>query len=173
MSFIITLTLMVIVFGLIYWFKYTGGEKVVTIEHDYFSRLWLWPKGEHTRWEAEYDLQSAYSDGTVGLHAEDNYEIIESPEPTIEEINFAMEYLLNLEQLFLIALEGVKEGWSKWFHEELPHNWEGEFIIDGFTVPANGDTKNTWGITLFCYKAGHYFCLSVENGKPKLESIDG
>ena len=173
MSVLLTITLLAMIFGLIYWFKNRGGERVIRTNHDYFSRLWLWPKGEHTRWEAEFDIESEFSSKTVGLHAEDNYESCETPEPTPDEVEFAKHYLSNLELLFPLALPGVQEGWREWFKQELPENWHKEFVVDGFSVPRNGDANGLWGLTLFCNKAGHYFCLSVENGKSKLESIDG
>lgn len=173
MSFFLTLTIMAIIFGAIYWFQNRGGEKVIKTEHELFSRLWLWPQGEHTRWEAEYDLISKYSGGVVGLHAEDNYETSDAPEPTIEEIEFSKKYLSNLELLFPLVVSGVEKGWSEWFHEDLPANWQVNFVVDGFSVPAHGDINNKWGVTLYCNKAGHYFSLIVEGGASTLESIDG
>jgi hypothetical protein len=58
-------------------------------------------------------------------------------------------------------------------HEELPDNWEKEFIVDGFSVPTGGDVNNQWGVTLFCEKAGHYFNIAIKDGVSQLESIDG
>ena len=173
MSFILTLTIMAIIFGVIFWFQNRGGEKVEKTEHNFFSRLWLWPRGEHTRWEAEYDLESKYSSGTVGLYAEDNYDSLGTPEPTNEEVAFSKKYLSNLELLFPLVVSGVEKGWSDWFHEDLPQNWESQFIVDGFSVPADGNINNQWGVTLFCDKAGHFFSLNIESGVSTLESIDG
>ena len=173
MSSIITLTIMAVIFGAIYWFQNRGGVKVIKTAHELFSRLWLWPQGEHTRWEAEYDLVSKYSGGVVGLYAEDNYETIDTPEPTNEEVEFSKKFLSNIELLFPLELSGVKQGWSEWFHEDLPKDWESQFIVDGFSVPVHGSINNKWRVTLFCSKAGHYFCLVVEGSESKLESIDG
>lgn len=173
MSFIITLTILAIVFGIIYWFRNRGGEKVIIKDHEYFSRLWLWPKGEHTRWEAEYDIQSQYTDGTVGLHAQDNYETSETPEPTVDEVQFSKRYLSDLRLLYPLVLVGVRQGWKEWFQEELPDNWENEFIVDGFSVPTGGDVTNQWDVTLFCEKADHYFNITIKDSLSQLESIDG
>lgn len=173
MSFIYTLIIMAIVFGAIYWFQNRNNEEIIKADHEYFTRLWLWPQGEHTRWEAEYDLESKYSNGTIGLHAEDNYHLSLHPEPTNEEIDFAKVYLSNLELLFPEVLTGAKQGWCEWFKEELPENWETQFTIDGFSVPVSGNNNNKWGVMLYCDKAGHYFDISIENGHSKLESIDG
>ena len=173
MSFIITLTILAIVFGIIYGFRNRGSEKVIKTDHEFFSRLWLWPKGEHTRWEAEHDIQSQYTDGTVGLHAQDNYETSETAEPTVDEVQFSKKYLSDLRLIFPFVSEGIRQGWKEWFHEELPDNWENEFIVDGFSVPACGDINNQWGVTLFCEKAGHYFNIVINKGVPQLESIDG
>ena len=164
---------MAIIFGTIYWFQNRSDEKVIKVDHDFFSRLWLWPKGEYTRWEAEYDLVSNHSEGTIGLHAEDNYETLDAPEPTNEEVEFSKKYLTNLELLFPIVVSGVEKGWSEWFHQELPEDWQSQFIVDGFSVPINGNINNKWGVTLFCKKAGHYFSLIVDGGVSTLESIDG
>ncbi len=173
MRFVLTFALLAIILGLVYWFKNRSGEKVIKTNHEYFSRLWLWPKGEHTRWEAEFDIESKLSNKTVGLHAEDNYEVCVTPEPTSEEVDFAKHYLSNLELLFPLLEQGVRQGWKEWFKEELPDGWQQEFVINGFSVPRNGDSMGNWGITLFCNKAGHYFCLAIENGISRLESIDG
>ncbi|MEQ5834939.1 hypothetical protein [Marinobacter sp. NFXS9] len=173
MSFVLTLAVLAVLFGLIYWFRNRGSGKVTKTNHQYFSRLWLWPKGEHTRWEAEFDLDSELSDKTVGLHAEDNYETCGNPEPTSDEVAFAKHYLSDLELLFPLVESGVRQGWKDWFNEDLPECWQKEFVVDGFSVPRNGNARDTWGITLFCEKAGHYFCLVVENGVSTLESIDG
>ena len=176
MSFIITLISMAIIFGILYWFQNRGrsDKKVIVAEHDYFTRLWLWPKGEHTRWEAEYDTKSIFADnGSVGLHAEDNYKVALDSEPAKEEIAFCRKYLSDLSLIFPIAREGIRLGWKEWFDEDLPVNWENEFKINGFSVPVKGDFKSYWKITLYCQKAGHYFNIGVEEGKTKLESIDG
>ncbi|QIZ84941.1 hypothetical protein HF888_12240 [Bermanella marisrubri] len=173
MNFILILIIIATIVGALYWFQNRNREKVVVADHDFFSRLWLWPKGEHTRWEAEYDLISKYSNGTIGLHAEDNYETLSDAEPTIEEVEFSKKYITNLERLFPIVVSGVEEGWFEWFREELPKEWESHFIVDGFSVPLNGNIENKWSVNLFCKKAGHYFCLNVEGGVSTLESIDG
>ena len=173
MSFILTLLFLAIVFGSIYWFRNRTGEKVIITDHEYFSRLWLWPKGEHTRWEAEFNTKSEFSDGTVGIHAQDNYETIDTPEPTEKEIEFSKIYLSDLKRIFPIVGDGVRQGWKEWFQEDLPDNWENEFVVDGFSVPVNGDAQKEWSVMLYCGKAGHYFSIDINNGISELESIDG
>ncbi|WP_041522009.1 hypothetical protein [Gilvimarinus agarilyticus] len=144
MSFVLTLTVLVALFGLIYWYRSRGSGKVIKTNHEYFSRLWLWPKGEHTRWEAEFDLESELSAKTVGLYAEDNYETCVNPEPTSDEVVFAKHYLSDLELLFPLVESSVREGWKDWFKEDLPECWKKEFVVDGFSVPRDGNAIDAW-----------------------------
>jgi len=88
-------------------------------------------------------------------------------------VAFSKKYLSNLELLFPFVVSGVAEGWSEWFHEDIPEHWEEQFIVDGSSVPALGNINNRWSVTLFCNKAGHYFNLIVEGSESKIESIDG
>lgn len=156
------------------WFEYGKGKKATITNHAYFTRLWLYEKGEeYTRWEAEKDMQSAFSDGTIGLYAEDNYSVCPSPEPTPQEIDFAKHHLSNVELVFQAAHNGAQQGWQEWFQEDLPQNWQQEFLIDGFSVPTEGNLHSNWTITLWCKQAGHYFCIAVVGGLSTLESIDG
>lgn len=41
MSFVLTLVLLSIVFGLLFWLRNRDREKVAKVEHEYFSLLWL------------------------------------------------------------------------------------------------------------------------------------
>ncbi len=173
MSFLLTLTAMAIIFGLAYWIKNRGREKVVKTKHQTLHRLWLFPKGDHTRWEAEVDVVSEYSDKSIGIFAEDNYNSAKESAPTDAEVAFCKRYIFDLRQLFLKSKDGVAEAWKEWFRAELPKDWEKELKIDGFSVPLQGNEKNKWGITFYCDKASHFFNIAIEENNSKLESIDG
>ena len=165
-----------VIFIILSRFKNRGGNQgeVIVSEHNYFSRLWLWPEGDYTRWEAEFDSESIFADnGIIALYAEDNYKVVLDPEPTKEEIAFCEKYLSDLSLLFSVAHEGVRLGWKEWFNEELPVNWKNKFKINGFSVPVKGDFNSYWLITIYCPKAGHYFNIGLEKGKANLESVDG
>lgn len=156
------------------WFGHSKGIKTAITDHAYFTRLWLYEQGkEYTRWEAEQDIQSAFSNGAIGLYAEDNYTVCTAPEPTPQEIAFAKHHISNLALLFQTAYDGAQQGWQAWFQENLPKNWQQEFTIDGFSVPIEGNVNGSWTITLWCKQAGHYFCITVEDGLSRLDSIDG
>ncbi len=149
------------------------SEKITDAEHEYFTRLCLWPQGEHTRWEAEQNVVSGLADGVVSVVAEDNYQQMSDARPSDVEIAFSKRFLGNLSLLLPYAQGGVRHGWQTWFHEELPADWQRFFIIDGFTVPVGGDIDKPWEITLYCEKAEQYFCVAVREGRSQLLSIDG
>ncbi len=150
-----------------------AGEKNNCTEHDYFTRLFLLPQGEHSRWEAEQDVVSTLADGVVSIVAEDNYQHVSDAYPSDAEVAFSQRFLGNLSLLLPYAQEGVTQGWRTWFQEELPEDWHRFFIVDGFTVPVEGDIEKPWEITLYCARAEHYFCVSVRDGGSRLQSIDG
>lgn len=175
MSFIFTLISIAIIFGIFYGFqdRDRSHEKVITVKHSYFNRLWLWPKDEHTRWEAEIDSNSIYAeDDSIGLYAEDNYNMTQTPEPTQREIDFCKEYISDLALLFPVAVSSIRLGWSQWFHESLPYSWKHEFRVSGFSVPTQGDFDSYWSITFYCLKTGCYLNIVIEKGVSRLESID-
>ena len=94
----------------------------------YFSRLFLWPEGEHTRWEAEQEVESGLADGVVSVLAEDNYQQVADPQPSAAELAFSKRFLGNLSLLFPYAQSGIQQGWESWFKEELPANWQEYFL---------------------------------------------
>lgn len=147
--------------------------RIINAEHEYFTRLFLLPQGEHTRWEAEQDVVSGLADGVVSVVAEDNYQLIPDAYPSAAEIAFSKRFLGNLSLLLPYAQEGVAQGWQTWFQETLPDDWQRYFIVDGFTVPVEGDIDKPWEITLYCERAEQYFSVSVRDGRSKLFSIDG
>ncbi|WP_261841988.1 hypothetical protein [Aliamphritea ceti] len=153
--------------------QHTTAKKITDAKHEYFTRLFLWPQGEHTRWEAEQDVVSGLADGVVSVAAEDNYQQVSGAEPSDAEVAFSKRFLGNLSLLLPYAQEGVRHGWQTWFQEELPADWQRFFIIDGFTVPVGGEIDKPWEITLYCEKAEHYFCVAVRDGRSQLLSIDG
>jgi hypothetical protein len=71
MSLLLTLALLAIIFGSLHYFINGRGPQVIALELDYFTWLAIYPKGEHTRWEAEVDLPTEFGVKTIGLHAED------------------------------------------------------------------------------------------------------
>ena len=103
--------------------------------HELFSRLWEFPEGEHTRWEAEYDSSSPYASNRIGLFAEDNYELCKESTPSIEEVGFSKKMLENPNEILSYVYKGVSQGWEEWFEEKIPKDWQSEFIIDGISVP--------------------------------------
>lgn len=175
MSFLLTIIFLSLIFGIFHWFKFssTSSGKVLKIKHDFFSRLWLWPRNEHTRWEAEFDTPSKFARKRVGLHAEDNYELEQAAKPSENELAFCTKFLLNLEHLFLPAKSGLAEGWRQLFREELPEKWMTEFCVEGFSVPRNGDFNDKWAITFYCLKADRFFIVEVKQGIAILATIDG
>ena len=173
MTFAITLIILGFIVGLGYVILQEYWAKGQRAEHDYFSRLWLWPAGKETRWEAEIAIASPYASQTIGIVAEDNYDLAQSPEPTTAEIRFCRMLLANVEDALAQSKDALAQGWTEWFREAPPTQWENEFKLDGFSVPIGGDSSNDWGITFFCVTADHYFHVGIQNGRATLEQIDG
>ncbi len=173
MTFAITLIVIGFIVGFIYVVLQEHWAKPQRVEHDYFSRLWLWPEGQETRWEAEIEIASPYASETIGVVAEDNYSVAHAPEPTAAEVSFCRALLADIEGILIKSKDALGQGWTAWFHEELPTQWQNEFKLDGFSVPVDGDSNNDWGITFFCVTAGHYFHIGIQNDQARLEQIDG
>src|SRR5262245_38057563 len=123
------------------------------IPHEYFNRLWIWPPGSHTRWEAELNLTIPGIDKKVGLHAEATHEDVTAEGPTTEELAFCKARIANLDELFQIAKPAIEEAWHAWVKKDMPDNWREELLLDGISIPKNGDIKQPWGITYFCKPA--------------------
>lgn len=148
-------------------------QRVVRIEHPYFSRVWLWPPGSHTRWEAELDLSLPGVDEKVGFSAETLHGERELDGPTEAEVAFCKEHMAELDRLFELCRPAIAAGWKAWVKEEMPKDWKTALSLNGFSVPENGDIKKPWSITYFCKPARHYFYIVFRDGRPQLESVDG
>lgn len=148
-----------------------GDPEIVELKHPYFSKLELRPKRASTsvRWQAEYNLHSKYSNGTITIAAEDNYLKAKTSEPTTEEIEFCKLYLSDLSLLFPIIHNAAKKGWEEILNEKLPINWQKECTISQFTVPVNGEFNNNWSVVLYVKKTDDFIFVSIEDGESKLQ----
>src|SRR5512139_681228 len=100
---LIALLLGLIVIGVIVYALQQRRAPVRKVSHDYFSRLWLWPPGSHTRWEAELDQPASGADVKVGFHAETTHKGIDVDGPIDEEVAFCKDWMSNLDNLFLLT----------------------------------------------------------------------
>lgn len=159
--------------AVIYYLVNRKKEQVAKVEHPYFSRVWLWPPGSHTRWEAELDLVLPGADRKVGFSAETTHNEINIDAPTEAEVAFCKERMADLDQLFELSRPAIEEGWNAWVKNEMPKDWRTVLSLNGFSTPRDGDINKPWGVTYFCEPAGHYFSIEFRGGKPHLESVDG
>lgn len=159
--------------GVIVYARQRRRNPVRRLPHEYFSRLWLWPPGSHTRWEAELDQTASGADAKVGFHAETTHEEIDIDGPTDKEAAFCKAWMSDLDGLFLLTKPAIEEAWKDWVKDEMPRDWRDSLTLDGFSVPKDGDPKNPWSVTYFCKPAGHYFSIELREGKAILESVDG
>jgi len=151
-------------------FLFSKKEKVIERQHEYFDVLWLWPKGSHTCWEANININGE----SIGIHTEDDEPIEEYREPNDSEVSFCIYTVKDLSGLYHKALPAIREAWKDWGSGKvLAEEWSLEFLLDGFSVPINGDVNNYWGVVYYSKTAGHYFCIGFNNGTPELESVDG
>jgi hypothetical protein len=143
------------------------------IPHGYFDRLWIWPPGSHTRWEAELELMIAGADKTVSFCSETLHEEVAAEGPTEEEIAFCKARVADLDEMFQITKPAIEEAWSAWVRKDMPKDWKDALSLDGLSVPKNGDVNQPWGVTYFCEPAGHYFSIDLREGRASLASVDG
>lgn len=148
-------------------------EPVKQISHEYFGRVWLWPQGSHTRWEAELDSATPGTSKVVGFHSETLHEEVAELNPTEEEVAFCKARMSDLDGLFELARPAIEEAWKTWVKDEMPSDWRAVLALEGLSVPKGGDTLQPWGITYFCEPARHYFSIDVREGKASLASVDG
>jgi hypothetical protein len=159
--------------AVIYYLINQRKERVVTLEHPYFSRLWLWPPGSHTRWEAELDLGLPGADEKIGFSAEATHDEVNIDAPTEAEVAFCKDRIADLDRLFELSRPAIEEGWNTWVKKEMPKDWRTVLSLNGLSAPRDGDINKPWGVTYFCEPAGHYFSIAFRDGKPHLESVDG
>jgi hypothetical protein len=157
----------------VYYLLELKKAPVRKVTHEYFNRLWLWPPGSHTRWEAEVDVALHRADKKVGFHSESTHEEVAAEWPTDAEVAFCRRWMSDLDGLLAFTRPGVEEAWKDWFKQDLPESWQSALILDGFSVPKDGDINQPWGVMWFCEAAGHYFSIKVRDGRASLESIDG
>ncbi len=170
---VIVLFLGLIAIGVIVYVVQRKRNPVRKVPHEYFGRLWLWPPGSHTRWEAELDQSIPGAGASVGFHSETTHDEVDLEAPTDIEVAFCKDWMSNLDGLFLLTKPAIEEAWRDWVEEEMPSDWRDVLSLDGFSVPKEGDPMNSWGVTYFCRPAGHYFSIELREGKATLESVDG
>lgn len=163
----------VVICAVMYYLFQRKELPVRKVTHEYFSRLWLWPPGAHTRWEAEVDVALPGVDKKVGFHSETTYEDVAAECPTDAEVAFCKRWMNDLEGLFAFTRPSIEEAWKDWVKKEMPEKWQSALSLDGFSVPRDGDIEQPWSVTWFCEPAGHYFSIKICDGRPSLESVDG
>jgi hypothetical protein len=109
----------------------------------------------------------------VGLFAETTHEELAIESPTDAEVAFCRRWLGDLDGLFELARPGLDKGWNDWFSTDSPAAWRGNFKLEGFSVPKDGDPRNPWQMTWLCEPAKHSFNIEMRDGKSSLASIDG
>ena len=162
-----------VVAGVIYFLTLRSKSPVRKVPHEYFKRLWIWPPGSHTRWEAEVDASVAGTDKTVGMHSEALHDQVSTEGPTEAEVAFCKRQIGDLNGLFELTRPAIAEGWKQWAEGEIPQDWATVLTLDGFSVPKDGNVSEPWGVTWYCEPAGHYFSIDVRGGRPTLSSNDG
>lgn len=143
------------------------------VEHEYFHVLWLWPPGSHTRWEAEIHAPSVELAESLGLCSETTHEEVAIEAPTAVEVAFCQWWLKDIDGLYELARPGLEKGWRDWFATEPPTSWRGQFKLEGFSVPKDGELKQPWEMTWYCEPANHHFSVELRDGLSTLTSIDG
>lgn len=162
-----------IVSAVLYYLFQRKNDPVRKVSHEYFNRVWLWPPGSHTRWEAELDLAMPGADKKVGFHSETTHEEVNLEGPSDKEVAFCKGWMVNLDELFQLTKPAIEKAWNDWVKKEMPNDWRSVLSLDGLSVPKDGDIKKPWGVTYFCEPAGHYFCIDIRDGKASLASVDG
>lgn len=142
-----------------------------TVQHDYFDRLWLWPPGYHTRWEAELSVPGTSK--TVGFHSETTHETVPFDGPTEAEVAFCKRWMSDGNALFEFTRPAIEVAWKDWVETAMPEQWQTALSLNGLSVPDDGDIKQPWGVTWFCEPVGHYISIAIRDGLPFLESVDG
>jgi hypothetical protein len=162
-----------IAIAVIYYLIQRKNDPVNKIPHEYFQRLWIWPPGSHTRWEAEVDVTIPGADKKVGFHSETLHDQVNAEGPTEAEVAFCKHQMSNLNELFELTKPAVLEAWKDWGKGEFPKDWTTVLRLDGLSVPKDGNIKEPWGLAWFCDPAGHYFMIEMRDGKASLASVDG
>ena len=159
--------------AIVFFFLQPKEPRPRKVPHDYFDRLWLWPSGSHTRWEAEVDLVVPGVEKMVGLHAETTHEDLSTEEPSDAEVAFCQKWLADLDGLFQLAQPAIEGIWSDWVDHAIPADWRADLLLVGLSAPLNGDGDHPWEVSYFCGPAAHYFTVEMRGGKAVSLSVDG
>jgi hypothetical protein len=159
--------------AVIYYLIQRKRDPVRKVSHEYFQRLWIWPPGSHTRWEAEIDVAIPGADKKVGIYSETLHDQVPAEGPTEAEVAFCKHQMNNLNGLFDLTRPAIAKAWKDWGKGEMPNDWTTVLKLDGFSVPKDGNVKEAWGVAWFCEPAGHFFMIELREGKASLASVDG
>jgi hypothetical protein len=155
--------------AVLYFLFQKRKEPVRKVPHEYFSRVWLWPPGSHTRWEAELDAGPPGTSKTIGFYAEALNDEASTPGPTDAEVTFCKERLSRLDELFELCKPAIAKAWHARSIFPTPDDWRSDYVLDGLSAPKDGDPRNPWGVSYYCSSAGRTVSVEFRNGEPHLE----
>lgn len=93
--------------------------------------------------------------------------------PAAGEVSFCQSTLSDLDALFERCRGSFEKEYARWAKGPLPSRWQGTFVLDGISLPRNGDPAAVWQVCYFAEPAGHYFTAEFEKGSVQRVVVDG
>ncbi len=147
---------------------FTGRTWERRQKHSYFGSLVYFGSKEPSRcyWEAELTCPGVSK--SIGITMQGT-----SEGPTLSEEIFSRMTLSNLDALFEKCGPAFQPVFEEWAKQPFPSDWRQSFVLDGFSVPANGDESSPWKVCYFVEPVGQYFTAQFEGGKVRNVRVDG
>jgi hypothetical protein len=127
-------------------------------DHPYFGRILYFGSNDPDRcyWEAELQLPGEKRIGVT---------MAGTPQgPTPAEQEFCTQALGDLDRLFHMCRVAFEPEYAKLAKMPMPADWRIKFRLDGFQIPVDGNSANSWEVCYFVEAVGHYFTAFFENG---------
>jgi hypothetical protein len=142
------------------WTRQTG--------HPYFGIMTYFGSTDPARcyWEAELshaDLAKKFSVTLQGT--------TEGPLPA--ETDFCRSITADLDSLFSRCREAFEAQFSRWPDREIPADFGAAFILDGLSIPHQGNPLGAWDVTYFADPVGHYFTAQFRDNRVVGVTVDG
>ena len=146
----------------------TGETWEREMRHPYFGPMVYFGhrEPEKSYWEAELSVHGHPKTFSVTMRGTPD-----GPEPSEE--SFCQATVGDLEALFSKCRDAFLGEYPHWTREPFPSDWKQAFVLDGFSVPTNGDSTASWDVCYLAVPTGHYFIAEFEAGRVVRVRVDG
>jgi hypothetical protein len=146
----------------------TGRSWTSQTSHAYFGLMTYFGNTDPARcyWEAELshpDLPKKFSVTLQGT--------TDGPLPA--ETDFCRAITADFGSLFSRCREAFEAQLSRWPDRQMPAILGAAFVLDGLSIPQEGNPLGEWEVTYFCDPVGRYFTAQFRENRVASVAVDG